>query len=127
MRADQPVRAAAAETVSGSIARNLTTSVSEFWSLAPIGGRSSPSGTLSRIPARVCDGSGTILTAPAPDRRVPRMGTAGGLRRGRARAPVRVLEAHHVVELRRRHLKDRRVLERGHSMDRAGRGGGGRA
>src|SRR5262245_3952805 len=42
----------------------------------------------------------------------------GGSRRSGAAVPV--LEPHDVVELRRRHLQDRRVLDRGHAVHRAG-------
>src|SRR5207248_766249 len=42
------------------------------------------------------------------------------LRRRRALATVRVLEPHDVVNLWRRDLEDRRVVERRHAVDRAG-------
>ena len=76
-------------------------------------GASAPTSRVSRAAAPTVSGSCTPTTLPD---------TCEGWRLGGrgAGAAVRVLEPHDVVELRRRDLEDRRVLERGHAVHRAG-------
>src|SRR5438093_7752514 len=123
MRADQPVSAAAAPTVSGScIAQTLSQSC-QGWFGSPPRGANAPTEIVAVPVCRVGDApvpKGELLDLPESACGRCAAGDAVLRRRG-AFAAVGVFEADDVVQLRRRHLEDRRVLERGHAVHRARR------
>src|SRR5438105_3754537 len=117
MRADQPLRLAAAPTVSSAITSNLIISMLRLLGTSndgtprrvrPLGGFAGPSRNVTRQAVTcLCRLRADSVPFPPCDRR-PAL-----------RPAVGVFEPHDVVELRRRGLEDRRVLERGHTVDRA--------
>src|SRR5579862_4563920 len=106
MRADQPLRVAATPTMSSVIWADLITTLSMFVPRA----RGAAARPARGAPPRrdVCARFRTALSQSA---REPRLGRRGAF------AAVCVFEPDDVIELRRRDLENRRVVDRRHPMD----------
>src|SRR4051812_2038480 len=99
---------------------NVTVPISYFRRAAVRRGRPGRRPRRRDLDDRRLVGGGHPVHRPRDEAGLAAARAAGANERLRARAAVAVFEAYDVVELRRRDLEDRRVLERGHPVHRPG-------